>query len=148
MRYLIIGLFLNLFIVAFAAQSYAGVAEASTTSEHHYSTQYDLSGLSEKERDWFMTFIRGNILAEGWGQITTDLLQHVADEEQEHQLLLLNQLGTKIGREWCRDNDVRRITTSMLSDWGSQLRKAAKKEPQRLAEVIRHIDSEVNSLLD
>lgn len=60
----------------------------------------------------------------------------------------MNQLGSKIGREWCRDNDVRRIDNSMLSNWGSQLRKAAKNEPQRLAEVIRNIDSEVNSLLD
>ena len=36
----------------------------------------------------------------------------------------------------------------MLSDWGSELRSAARNEPQRLAEVIRHIDGEVNSLLD
>lgn len=148
MRYLIISFFLYLFIIAQAGQGFAGVAEASIFPEHHYSSQYDLSGLSEKERDWFLTFIRGNILAEGWGQITTDLLRQVAFAEREKQRLLLNQLGSKIGREWCRDNDVRRIDNSMLSDWGSQLRKAAKNEPQRLAEVIRNIDSEVNSLLD
>lgn len=148
MRYLFIALLLYLFIVAQAAQGYAAVAEASTNSEHHYSTQYDLSGLSEKERKWFLTFIRGNIFAEGWGQITANLLRHVTDEEREQQQRLLNQLGTKIGREWCRDNGVRRIDSSKLSDWGSLLRTAAKKEPQRLAEVIRHIDGEVNSLLD
>lgn len=148
MRYLILSFFLFLFLVAQAAQGVAGVAEASISPEHHYRAQYDLSGLSEKERDWFLTFIRGNILAEGWGQITTDLLQQVADEEREKQRQLLNQLGTKIGREWCRDNDVRRIDNSMLSEWGSELRKAAKNEPQRLAEVIRQIDSEVDSLLD
>lgn len=148
MRYLFIAFFLHLFLIAQSTQGYGAVAEASTNSEHHYSTQYDLSGLSAQERKWFLTFIKGNILAQGWGQITADLLRHVAREERERQRQLLNQLGTKIGREWCKDNDVRRIDTSKLSDWGGMLKKAAKKEPRRLAEVIRHIDGEVNSLLD
>lgn len=148
MRYLFIAFFLHMFFIAQAGQGYAAVAEASTNAEHNYSTQYDLAGLSAQERKWFLTFIKGNILAQGWGQITADLLRHVAREERERQRQLLNQLGTKIGREWCKNNDVRRIDTSKLSDWGSMLKQAAKKEPQRLAEVIRHIDCEVNSLLD
>lgn len=148
MQYLIIGFFLHLLIVAPPVQGYAGVAEASINSEHHHSMPYDLSGLSERERDWFLTFIKGNILAEGWGRITDNLLRHVTEEEQRQQRLLLIRLGTKIGREWCRDNHIRRIDNSMLREWGSQLKNTAKNEPQRLAELIRDIDCEVDSLLN
>lgn len=148
MRYLIIGFFLHMSIVAQAAQGFAGVAEASISSDHHYTMHYDLTGLSERERDWFLTFIKGNILAEGWGRITDNLLRHVTEEEQGQQRLLLIRLGTKIGREWCRDNHVRRIDNSKLRQWGSQLKKTAAHEPQRLAEVIRNIDGEVDSLLN
>lgn len=148
MRYLVLSLFLQFFVIAPAIQGHAGVAEASTTSEHHYGTQYDMAGLSQEERDWFLTFIKGNILAEGWGRITANILHHTSQEEQELRRQELNRLGTKIGREWCRDNDVRRIDTSMLSAWGDKLKKAAKNEPQQLPSVIRTIDCEVDSLLD
>ena len=148
MRYLVLSLILLLLVIAQPTRGIAGVAEASTTAEHQYSLRYDMAGLSAKERDWFLTFIRGNFLAEGWGQITRDILVHVEDGEREYQQRQLDQLGTKIGREWCRDNRIRRIDSSMLSEWGGKLRKAAREEPRQLAEVIRSIDAQVNSRLN
>ena len=148
MQYLIIFFLLQLLIAAPARQGHADVAEASMIPDHHKATQYDMSGLSEREKEWFQTFLKGNILADGWDRITVDLLSHVAADDQQQQRRLLNQLGSKIGREWCRDNDERRIDNAMLRDWGGMRKKTAKNEPQRLAEVIRHIDGEVDSLLD
>lgn len=148
MRCLVLALILQVLLIVPAARVHAGVAEASTTSDHILCQQYDTTGLSAKERDWFLTFIKGNILSEGWGQITADILKHTPAEDHEMRSHELRQLGTKIGREWCRDNKIRRIDSGMLSDWGGRLRHAAKHEPQQLPEVIRYIDVQVDSLLD
>ena len=32
--------------------------------------QYDMSGLSNEEQEWFLTFLEGNFFADGWDQIT------------------------------------------------------------------------------
>jgi hypothetical protein len=82
-------------------------------------------------------FLQGTFFADGWAQITDHILQHFSSEEREGQLLMLTELGNKIGREWCRDNAIRKIDTAMLKEWGSQLRTTASEKPHLLPEVIR-----------
>jgi len=145
-KFAIVFLIIQLFAVP-AGNIHAGVAEASIGMENS-GRQYDISGLSGEEQRWFRTFLEGTFFADGWAQITDNILQHFSSEEREGQLLMLIELGNKIGREWCRDNGIRKIDTPMLKKWGSQLRTTARERPDQLTEVIRNIDGEVDSLLD
>ena len=61
---------------------------------------------------------------------------------------VLTSMGNKIGREWCKSNDVRKIDTAMLKKWGDKLRQTAKNEPHLLAEVLESIDGEIDTILD
>lgn len=140
--------FLFMLIVATPAGNiHAGVAEASTGMENRVR-QYDLSGLTGEEQRWFRTFLQGTFFADGWEQITNHILQHFSSEERDEHRLILTELGNKIGREWCRDNATRKIDTVMLRKWGSWLKTAVSEKPHLLPEVIRHIDGEVETLLD
>lgn len=136
-----------LLMAAPAGNSHAGVAEASTGMEFS-SRHYDLSGLSGEERKWFRTFLEGTLFTDGWERITENILQYFSSEERDDLLHMLSELGYKVGREWCRDNDIRKIDTSMLKKWGNRLKTTAKESPHQLTEVIRTIDGEVDSLLD
>ncbi len=64
----------------------------------------------------------------------------------------MRRIGThhsweKIGREWARDNSVRRIDTSMLQQWGEELRAAKKKGPSDLDDAILDIGARVDRIL-
>jgi hypothetical protein len=135
-------------MVMSAAAAHAGVAEASTGTDRNHPTVYDFSGLSDHERKWFATFLEGNFFADGWREITADIVGYLPAEDQESSRELLNELGNRIGREWCRNNDQRRIDTSMLKKWGRRLKSTARQDPQEIAELIQYIKGEVNSLLN
>jgi hypothetical protein len=147
MKKTVVFILFMLFISAPAGNVCAGVAEASTGMENR-NLEYDLSGLNGEERKWFRTFLEGTFFADGWEQITDHLLQHFSSAEREQQRLMLTKLGNKIGREWSRANEVRKIDTAMLKKWGNRLRTTASEEPNLLSEVIRTIDREVETLLD
>jgi len=142
--------FFFLFILCISApagSAHAGVAEASTGMES-ISRQYDASGLTGEELKWFRTFLKGNFFADGWEQIADSLLQRLSTDERAEQQRMLTELGNKIGREWCRDNAVRKIDTAMLKKWSNRLKSTANEKPHLLTEVIRNIDGEVETLLD
>lgn len=126
---------------------YAGVAEASTRPDIIYTHQYDLSNLTPDEKKWFNTFLEGTFFADGWQEISHNILLKIDAEEREAQRAVLNRLGYKIGLEWCRDNDERRINTPMLRKWGDQLQTTAEEEPRLLVEILKDINGEVDSLL-
>lgn len=103
--------------------------------------------ISAEEQKWYKTFQEGNMLADGWVEITKDILAKLpAEEQSEHQQSLL-QLGDKIGREWAKKNDSRKIDTDMLKKWGKQLKDASKKNPEALTLAITHIDRQVDGIL-
>ena len=104
--------------------------------------------LSDEEKQWFKTFYEGNMLADGWHEITAYLLSRTPEEERSAQRLALDNLGRKIVLEWVRPNDVRKVDTDMLRTWGSELKKTAKQDPQQLARTIAAIDQEVEAVLD
>ena len=128
-------------------------AEAGEAQAAHLRSVFDggyaiPDHLTDDERKWFKVFQEGNMLANGWQQITADLLASTPVEEHPNQMIALENLGLKIGQEWSRCNDVRRVDSSMLREWGGLLRKTARENPQQLASAIAHIDQLVDDLLD
>ena len=146
-----LNIFFILILVVFLAapQIYAAtVAEASTGHERPSVGKYDLSGLTEDEREWFFTFLNGNFFADGWKEISAEILMNTVAHEREQQQIRLYELGYKIGREWCKRNETRKIHTAMLRKWGSVLKETADDAPHLLGQVIQRIDREVSELLD
>ena len=111
--------------------------------------RYDIPAqLTAEERGWFITFQEGNFLSEGWQAISAEIMSKTPPEQQPSQKTALENLGKKIGMEWCRPNGVRRVNSSMLKEWGDILRKTARTNPRQLASAIAYIDQEVDSALD
>lgn len=52
-----------------------------------------------------------------WYDLMEEVLERVPAAEQAKLCPRLWDLGRRIGHEWARDNDVRRIDTSDLEDW-------------------------------
>lgn len=121
-----------------AALQSSAVSQSYTIPEH----------LSDEEKRWFKTFHEGNFLSEGWQEITAYLLARTPAEQRAAQKNALDNLGMKIALEWCRDNDVRKVDSSMLQEWGGLLKKTANTNPVDLPKTIAYIDDEVESVLD
>ena len=102
---------------------------------------------TKKEREWFRKFYDGTLLVKGWHARMNELLDAVPDHEKESMGVLLAELGEKIGREWARDNRIRRVDTPMLQQWGENLRAAKRRGWDVLAEEIRKIDAELDKIL-
>ncbi len=117
-------------------------------SSEHTLTVVTIDTLSQEERKWFAKFQKGSFLVDGWQKITADILAKIpANEEHEHRLAL-RELGIKIGCEWSRDNEIRKIDSKMLRQWGVRLKKTVKKDPDQLPRVIAEIDRDVVALLN
>lgn len=139
--------FLILLLLVLSGAESATIAEASLGEKKTTIGKYDVSGMSEKEREWFITFLKGNFFADGWEEISAEILTKTEEQQKEHQQVKLDKLGYKIGREWCKGNDVRKINTSMLKKWGKKLKNTADDAPHLLPAVIEEISQEVNILL-
>ena len=145
MRYLLFTLCLT-FLSALAPSARANNAQAALTDG---AGGHEVPGhLSAEEKRWFKTFYEGNLLADGWHEITAYLLSRTPEEERRAQREALDNLGRKIVLEWVRPNDVRKVDTDMLRDWGGVLKEAARENPEQLARVIAVIDQEVEAALD
>ena len=99
------------------------------------------------EEEWFRKFYEGTFLIKGWRTRMKELLQPFSPAEKEKLQGLLDNLGERIGREWARDNRVRRVDTPLLQKWGQDLTKAKREGPEILAEAIRTLNTEVDDLL-
>lgn len=143
--YCLVGLlfFFSLSLVS-VENALANEASAATEPAMMSMADFDLEKLSPEEREWFRKFHEGTFYAEGWQKITADILAKIPEDEREEQLQQLKELGYRIGCEWSRDNDVRKIDTEMLRTWGKKLKKA---KPQELGEVIASIRQEVDRIL-
>ena len=131
-----------------SAPCYANEAQASLTNGR-VQLRYNIPvHLSAEEKEWYKVFQEGNMLIDGWQKISATILAKTPADQLESQRIALENLGNKIGREWCRPNGVRKVNSSMLQDWGSILKKTAKHEPLKLAQAIAYIDQEVDAVLD
>ena len=99
------------------------------------------------EQEWFQEFYEGTFLIKGWKHRMQELLQAIPGEERKHVKDLLEGLGQKIGREWARENRLRRIDTSALQKWGEDLRSAKRKGASALIEKIRNLDEQVDRII-
>lgn len=106
------------------------------------------ASLTPEERKWFRVFQEGNFLSDGWQDIAAEILAKTAPEERPAQKVALDDLGRKIGMEWCRPNSVRRVNSAMLSAWGDILRATARKNPQQLAWAISFINQKVDAAIN
>ena len=145
MKYLVFTICLFV-LTTFALNARANDAQAALTDSEigHSVPGY----LSDEEKQWFKTFYEGNMLADGWHEITAYLLSRTPEEERSAQRLALDNLGRKIVLEWVRPNDVRKVDKDMLRTWVSELKKTDKQDPQQLARTIAAIDQEVEAVLD
>ena len=111
-------------------------------------TVISVDKLSPEEKEWFAKFLEGSLFVQGWKEITADILAKTPEDLQEEQRLALETLGTKIGCEWSKDNDTRKIDTDMLKQWGKQLKQTAGQNPGQLPEIIAEINQVVAVLLN
>ncbi len=102
---------------------------------------------SKQEQDWLKKFYEGTFLVKGWKAQVRDLLRDFQGAERDAANDLLSDLGEKIGREWSKDNAVRRIDTAQLQQWGASLTSARKKGPDALIAEIRAIGQTVDTIL-
>jgi hypothetical protein len=102
---------------------------------------------SRQEQEWLKKFYEGTFLVKGWRAQTKSLLKDFHGDEREALSVRLSDLGEKIGREWARDNAVRRIDTAQLRQWGDSLTGARREGPDVLISEIRSIAAEVDDLL-
>ncbi len=111
-----------------------------------YSTM-STGKLNREEKKWYDKFQKGGLFFDGWQDISEDVVAKVPEEEKVKAQLTMQVLGDKIGSEWCKKNDIRKISTDMLKQWGSQLRKAVASSSAQITPVIHSIEYEVDELL-
>ena len=87
---------------------------------------------TKDEEEWFHKFYEGTFLIKGWRSRMKELLQPFPSAEKEEMRGLLDNLGEKIGREWAKNNRVRRVDTPLLQKWGQDLTNAKRKGPDVL----------------
>ena len=102
---------------------------------------------SKQEQDWLKKFYEGTFLVKGWKKQMKELLKDFQGDERDALNDSLSSLGEKIGREWAKDNAVRRIDTAKLQQWGASLTNARKKGPEFLTAEIRTIADTVDEML-
>ncbi len=141
---LVVQLFLSLACTQVRAQD----AEAAIIHDVSINDHPELTQLSAEERKWFRIFQEGNFLADGWQAITKKILASTPKAERAQRRIALEKLGYKIGLEWSKSNDIRKIDTQMLKEWGNRLKKVARKNPEQIPDLIASINREIDRILD
>ena len=102
---------------------------------------------SREEEDWFKKFQEGTFLVKGWKGRMKETLKPFSSHERDRLHKHLEMLGERIGREWSRENSVRRIDTNMLQRWGDNLLAAKDGGSEALVNEIKRLNAEVDKLL-
>lgn len=110
--------------------------------------QYDPRELSGEEKEWFQAFQEGTFYARGWKDITAQILEKAPLEVRDELQHTLEALGMKIGCEWSKSNEMRKIDNDMLEQWGSLLEQTAEQEPHLIPQVVASIKQKVIRLLE
>ncbi len=102
---------------------------------------------TKREREWYRKFQKGTFLIKGWQSRQKEILNAIPEAERETIGEMLGRLGEKIGMEWAKHHQVRRIDTPMLQKWGKRLSQSKASGPDELIAEIRKIDERVDDLL-
>ncbi len=103
--------------------------------------------LDKEAREWFSTFQDGGLLFDGWKDISDMVTNSVPDSEKVQTKLQMLALGVRMGCEWSKENEIRKISTKMLKNWGGEIRKVVREHPADIPHVINKIEDEVDALL-
>lgn len=125
----------------------AGEVDISVKNNQDVSVGTKQEAVTVEVKDWYAKFLKGTLLVDGWNDVTKKILAKTNEKDRENRRTAMKKLGEKIGWEWAKDNDIRKIDTEMLKKWGSYLKKTADDNPAKLAEVIAEINKEVDALL-
>ena len=118
---------------------------------HEQAVKFEMkvrAELNEEENEWYERFKQGVMFFDGWNQIAEDILGTFPESIVENKKGLVKRLGIKIGSEWCRDNDIRKIDTQKLKEWGEKIKLAVDRGPEDTEKILREIESEVDRLLE
>lgn len=99
------------------------------------------------EKQWLRRFYEGSFAVKGWNHYSKEILRAVPESDKQNVSELLSDLGEKIGKEWSRENGVRKIDTPMLKQWGGRLKACKGSEPSVLLDEIKAIKQEVERVL-
>ena len=130
--------------------AYASAEHIDAQVAENYSTipLPDPKKLSKDEKEWFTTFQEGTFYVQGWKEITSKIIEKIQRKRKKEEVQRsLNHLGIRIGYEWSKNNDTRKIDTDMLEQWGSELQKTAEDNPDKLPIVIADIRQKVFELV-
>jgi hypothetical protein len=105
-----------------------------------------------KHRGWYVRFWTGSCKelqvtclsgTPYWGEIMQRLLANVPADRQEKLRTRLILLGQRIGYEWAKENNVRRIDNGHIKGWSSVL-KQSSTDPEP---AVAHIEQQARQLL-
>lgn len=109
---------------------------------HNNQTQTD-----QEYQKWLHTFYKGSFFVKGWDSIKHEIHSKVG--HQQHEITqLLDELGDLIGREWAKDNHIRKIDTDDLKQWGDHLRQVGKHSVEDITSAIHTIKDEAYRRLE
>ena len=100
-----------------------------------------------REDDWYRRFWEGALLVPGWRARSDEILRSIPREERDSVGERLDRLGTVIGREWARDNRVRRVDNARLEAWGARLHGESERGGRGVVAVLDEIEDELQGLL-
>lgn len=109
--------------------------------------QKHIAQLSNEERDWYNKFQDGLMFFDGWKDISQNILVCLPQEKRGGTRELLEAMGIRIGTEWSKNNETRKINTDQLRSWGDRLKEAQKEGAERLQETVKIISTEVDAIL-
>lgn len=124
------------------------------SSAHAQSVTYDgLAFDNAKHRGWYVRFWTGScdelryvICMAGtpnWNNIMQRLLANVPAAKRERLHVRLILLGRRVGYEWARENDVRRINNEHIKSWSADLKTNAA-DPEA---AVTRIEGQARTLL-
>jgi hypothetical protein len=135
------------FLLIMPFQSLAKQIEPLESKRQCIKPDPDPEKLSPEEKEWYTTFQEGTFYVQGWKEVTEEILAKIPHENLKSELhQSLKFLGAKIGCEWSRSNDTRRINNDMLSHWGGLLKKTAADDPSELPQMITDLRRKVVAL--
>lgn len=151
---IVIYTFISINCLTFSPWNCSSDAQASDTANAstldnpaHLNTYGELPELSAEEKAWFIKFQEGYLLIDGWQEISAEILAKTPEHHRAIQKEMLDELGKKIGLEWCKKNEVRKVDNSMLKEWGKVLKKTASDNPELLSQIIASINKRVDQAL-
>lgn len=98
----------------------------------------------KNEDEWYRKFQNGTLLIKGWKARIKEILKEMPEDRQDALRVELEQLGEKIGREWAKDDKIRKIDTLQLQRWGNELKAAKRQGPEALEVKLREIGEDVH----